>query len=68
LFSRGLHHGARVFEAHHEDYLRLLKDFKAQGHDALHRHIRKTPDLIGMRDVPSKSWLNTFLRLVTDAL
>jgi hypothetical protein len=34
----------------------------------MHRHIRKTPDLIDMRDVPSKSWLNTSLRLVTNAL
>lgn len=51
-----------------KDYLRLLKDFKAQGHDALHRHIRKTPDLIDMHDVPSKTWLNAFLRLVIDAL
>jgi hypothetical protein len=51
-----------------KDYLRLLKDFKAQGHDALHRHIRKSADLIDMHDVPSKTWLNAFLRLVIDAL
>ncbi|MGM9336718.1 hypothetical protein [Streptomyces murinus] len=51
-----------------KDYLRKLLDFKPQGHDALHRHIRKTPDLIDMHDVPSKTWLNAFLRLVIDAL
>ncbi|MET7477623.1 hypothetical protein ABZT17_25095 [Streptomyces sp. NPDC005648] len=51
-----------------KDYLRKLLDFKPQGHDALHRHIRKTPDLIDMHDVPSSAWLNAFLRLVIDAL
>jgi hypothetical protein len=51
-----------------KDYLRKLLDFKPQGHDALHRHIRKTPDLIDMHDVPSKTWLNAFLRLAIDAL
>jgi len=51
-----------------KDYLRKLLDFKPQGHDALHRHIRKSADLIDMHDVPSKTWLNAFLRLVIDAL
>ncbi|MGW2962754.1 hypothetical protein ACWDGI_30430 [Streptomyces sp. NPDC001220] len=51
-----------------KDYLRKLLDFKPQGHDALHRHIRKSADLIDMHDVPSSAWLNAFLRLVIDAL
>ncbi|MFJ8495010.1 hypothetical protein ACIRBZ_42765 [Streptomyces sp. NPDC094038] len=51
-----------------KDYLRKLLDFKPQGHDALHRHIRKSADLIDMHDVPSGAWLNAFLRLVIDAL
>ncbi|MER6210923.1 hypothetical protein [Streptomyces sp. NPDC001642] len=51
-----------------KDYLRKLLDFKPQSHDALHRHIRKSADLIDMHDVPSKTWLNAFLRLVIDAL
>ncbi|MER7840926.1 hypothetical protein ABTY98_34795 [Streptomyces sp. NPDC096040] len=51
-----------------KDYLRKLLDFKPQSHDALHRHIRKSADLIDVHDVPSSAWLNAFLRLVIDAL
>lgn len=51
-----------------KDYLRQLKNFKPQGHDALHRQIRESADLIKMGYMPPQAWLEALLRLVIDAL
>ncbi|MGW1622301.1 hypothetical protein [Streptomyces sp. NPDC002172] len=51
-----------------KDYLRQLKNFKPQGHDALHRQIRESADLIKMGYMPPQAWLDALLRLVIDAL
>ncbi|WP_189266666.1 hypothetical protein [Streptomyces fuscichromogenes] len=51
-----------------KDYLRQLKNFKPQGHDALHRQIRESADLIKMGYMPPHAWLEALLRLVIDAL
>jgi hypothetical protein len=51
-----------------KDYLRQLKNFKPQGHDALHRQIRASADLIKMGYMPPQAWLEALLRLVIDAL
>lgn len=42
-------------------YMRTLRDFRNQADDVLHRHIRRTPDLIKMHDLPSRSPVNALL-------
>ncbi|MCX4612101.1 hypothetical protein [Streptomyces mirabilis] len=49
-------------------YAVKLRDARALGDDALHRQIRRKPDLISMDDVPSRRYLNAILRHVIDAL
>ncbi|MER6329264.1 hypothetical protein ABT298_07980 [Streptomyces sp. NPDC001034] len=56
------------WKATDKDYLRQLKNFKPQGHDALHRQIRESADLIKMGYMPPQAWLEALLRLVIDAL
>jgi hypothetical protein len=42
-------------------YAKKLLDFKLQGDDALHRQISEKTDLIGIDDLPPRTWLNRLL-------
>ena len=40
----------------------LVLRFKLQGDDALHRQISEKTDLIGIEDLPPRTWLNRLLQ------
>jgi hypothetical protein len=43
------------------NYIRHLKDFRAQADDALHRQISREADFLTIEGLPPSAWLNTLL-------
>ncbi len=49
-------------------YVKKLLDFKLQGDDVLHRQISEKADLIGMDDLPPRTWINRLLQECAEKL
>lgn len=45
-----------------KSYMSKLSDFRATADDVLHRQISPSVDLIGMEDLPPRTWLNRLLQ------
>jgi len=43
-------------------YVRKLLDFRLQANDVMHRQISRQPDLLGLDDMPPRSWVNRLLQ------
>lgn len=49
-------------------YVKNLRDFRNAADDVLHRQLRKSADIITLHDMPSRAYVNAFIRGLVDVL